>query len=74
MQNFDPKNCDFFYSTCPQVALPSPVQKQLSNLSMTAMRCHVQSCQVVYCDVIDWSSTGKQDPGSLSVIALGRHV
>lgn len=50
------------------------VQQQLGDTVVAAVRCHVQCCQVVQCDIIHRRLVLQQVLDTLDMVSLGCHV
>lgn len=59
---------------CPGVGVGPLVQQQFGDSVMTTMCCHVQCCQVVECNVINWRFMLQKMFDAFNMVSLRRHV
>lgn len=58
----------------PGVGVGPLVQQQFGDSVMTTMCCHMQCCQVVECDVINWCLMLQKMFDAFNMVTLCRHV
>lgn len=59
---------------CASVGVGPLVQQQFSDSVVTTVCCHMQRCQVVQRDIINWRLVLKKVFDTLNMVALSRHV